>query len=353
MQPTTPENRISADIIDRGAVVFAEMQQNKVAEGNVADTMPYRLDNYANGLAFRDWGYAKPGKEKEKGKKDSTSKSGTPTMDDIRRGKRDGNIISRSIVGVAYQGYGTVATKVWSDSHVLNGTSNGRAFASVSIGNVEDYAKKNFLKSGQTELDEKKVENEIKRLKGKISDLLPEFKQASQQLVGEVFAVFTMSHLFTKNIVANFLKEVQAMCKILEVNMDDIKKVGLGTEDYEALYGPSIYKTKAEEAEKLLQTILQANRDLLKDLPDDQKELAQKLLKRRNVEVAPDINKKKGRKKKSIDQEIAEENSTSESSSPVSSPKKEENGYQVTKKTKDGAVSQYNLRSSNQKSSVR
>ncbi|MDR2737425.1 MAG: hypothetical protein LBB18_00585 [Puniceicoccales bacterium] len=246
IQPTTSEDRIAADIIDRGAVVFAEMQQNKVAEGGVGDTMPYRLHNYANGLAFRDWGYAKSAKEE--GKREST---GTSTnVDDIRRGKQDENIISRSIVGVAYQGYGTVAAKVWSDSHVPSGMSKGRALASVSIGDVKDYAREKFLKSGKTELDEEKVQNEIDSLKGKINDLLPQLKKASKQLVGEVFAVFTMSHLFTKNIVAKFLPVVQTACKSLEVNMDDIKKVGLNSEDYEALYGPPVYKEEAEKAKK-------------------------------------------------------------------------------------------------------
>ncbi|MDR1401976.1 MAG: hypothetical protein LBI81_03430 [Puniceicoccales bacterium] len=240
---TGAENIVAADITKRGAVIFAEMQQKKIAEKSIDDNLPFRLDNYGSGLAHRDWGLQKSKNEKGNGRKKSSIQSESfSNVDDIHGGKMEEDIVSRSVIGVGYQGYGGVAIRNWSDLHVLSGMSKGKALATVSIGEAKEYARSEFLEASGKELDEGKIRNEIDNLKEKVAALFPSLVEKSKQLVSEVFTVFTMSHLFTKNIVAKFLPVVQTLCEILEVNMDTMKKVGLSPEDYEALYGPSLLK---------------------------------------------------------------------------------------------------------------
>jgi hypothetical protein len=181
------------------------------------------------------------------------------------------------VFGVGYKGYGEVATRDWSDVHVLSGTSKGKALATVSIGSIVKYDRKNFLKSGEGKveeiLDEGKIHEEIDGLKKNVALLCPNLDEESKKLVGEVFVVFAMSHLFTAGIVDKFSAVIQNMCKILEVNMENMKKIknNLSTDDYVTLYGPTANAERLREANK--------RADEASKRADNEKEKADKLAK--------------------------------------------------------------------------
>jgi hypothetical protein len=74
-------------------------------------------------------------------------------------------------------------------------------------------------------------------LRQDVDGYLGAFSDDTKRLVGEILAVVSMSHLFTKSIVDGLLPVVRDMCNILEVNMENIQKVGLSDEQVKQLVG--------------------------------------------------------------------------------------------------------------------
>jgi hypothetical protein len=252
------ELRILRDINERGAVIFAEMQQQKQTivqeSGNKIDKLPSRMDDYASFVAARDRG--KP--------------SRTNNEDDVHAGKKGRDEISRSVVGVAYHCYGEMSA-IKQSAHSYSGdlqdsvSARGTAVATVSLGNIfkrENLVKQSKNQTGDVQADwktayEKIVSERINKLRQNIDGHLSTFSDDSKRLVGEILAVFSMSHLFTANIVNGFLPVVKDICKILEVNMENIQKVGLSDKQVEQIVGKfrnaeqKIENARAEERKKM------------------------------------------------------------------------------------------------------
>jgi hypothetical protein len=227
------ELRILKDIDARGVVVFAEMQQQKETikekDGSQVDKLPLRMDSYANFVATRDHG--------------KLSKN-------ARIGKNKEDEIPRSVAGVAYYCYddvGTIKQSAHSHSGALQGndSARGTALATVSLGNILE--REEIIKQAKEQADDPQVDwkpvyegmvsEYINKLRQDVGRHLSAFSGGTKGLVGEILAVFSLSHLFTKNIVDGLLPVVQSICKILEVNMENIQKVGLSDKQAEQIIG--------------------------------------------------------------------------------------------------------------------
>jgi hypothetical protein len=216
------ELRILRNINRRGVVVFAEMQQQKQTiqdDGTKIDKLPSRMDSYANFVATRDHGNPSKG---------------------VRAGKIEYDEIPRSVAGVAYYCYGSMGT-IKHSAHSHSGalqdsnSARGTAIATVSLGNILEREK--LVKQAKETTYEEGVLERIRKLRQDVARHLGAFSDDTKQLIGELLAVFSLSHLFTKNIVDGFLPVVKDICKILEVNMENIQKVGLSDKQVEQIVG--------------------------------------------------------------------------------------------------------------------
>jgi hypothetical protein len=250
-------NCIANDINERGAVCFAEMQQRKQTKQKAkvtnaaeaeegVDILPDRLGDYASFAVARDHG--KP-----------SGKSG-----DVRAGKIATDVTSRSVVGIAYYCYDGIATcKHSASSHAVNllgrmNQARGDVLAMISLGRELNREKllgaaiQSAVENPNGDITEeykKIVLGKVKALQKSVRNHLVGASNGIKKLVSEVMTVFSMSHLFTKAIVGGFLPVVQKMCEILEVNMDNITKVGLSDEQVKELFGVSEVKAKLEQAQ--------------------------------------------------------------------------------------------------------
>jgi hypothetical protein len=268
------EKFVANDINERGAVCFAEVQQQKqTAElpdrgrGKVTvDILPSRLATYANFAATRDHG-------------------NPSTAEDARNDKRpEDGIFSRSIVGVAYYCYENIGTFKHNVSNcVANLSENvsqvcGRALTMVSLG--RQINKKTLLgkaKKVAVNVDEHKKYDEIvlgkvKALQKSVCDHLVGADNEVKKLASEVIAVFSMSHILTPGIVESFSKVVQDMCKILEVNMENIQKAKLSDEQVKELFGA--FRTVDQEKARTKDLEARANR-LERELKQARTEIAE------------------------------------------------------------------------------
>jgi hypothetical protein len=256
------EQCIAMDIARRGAVIFAEMQQRRktvtLSNNSSRDELPLRLDDYASFAAARDHG-------------NPSGRRG-----DVRSGKVDGDEISRSVVSLGYYCYGDRGRIERDANSAANGLrandpqqahhSRGDAFAMVSLGKAENREsvvtgarrRFHFPVNGELDRDQQRqvadeydriVLEKIQHLKSTVSDCLPGIDILTKELVGQILAVFSMSHLFTTNIVSEFSVVVQRMCSILEVNMENIRKAGLSEEQVKNLLG-NFDRVRVAEAER-------------------------------------------------------------------------------------------------------
>jgi hypothetical protein len=268
------ELRILKNINRHGVMVFAEMQQQKQTivddDGVKIDKLPSRMDSYANFIGARDHG------EQSK---------------NVRAGKIEGDEIPRSVVGVAYYCYddiGTIKQSAYSHSGALQNSNSARgtAIATVSLGGI--LKREEFIKQAKEQtadwkpVYEKMVSEHISKLRQDVDRHLSAFSNDTKQLVSEILAVFSMSHLFTKNIVDRLLPVVQNICNILEVNMENIQKVGLSDEQVEQIVG------KFQNAERKTKNVVRFYKELKgnQDPMVQQKLLAKYGLTERDIEVS-------------------------------------------------------------------
>jgi hypothetical protein len=228
----TPESekRIVNDIVERGAVIFAEMQQEKEVvqrQGNGIDKLPGRMETYASSIAVRDHGLS-VGEASE------------------RAGKASGDELPRPIVGVGYMGYGDIA-KIEHRIDESYESASGRAFAYVNLGSSGLFSREVIIGKAKCAVEnekgfkdlsseeqekailaeyERRVESIIMKIRTSIDSYLSAFSVYTKRMVVEAFAIFSMSHLFTPAIVGKFLPVIKEICKILEVNMESISSRG-------------------------------------------------------------------------------------------------------------------------------
>ena len=198
----TDQQSIFKDIRKRGAVVFAEMQQEKVGDEEVSDTLSYRLGMYADALSYRDWGH----RTREKSKRN------------IRPGKLDGTEISRSIVGVGYSGYNDIGRKSPVRTFVDGEDPSlvrGKSLAVVGLGRRQGAP-----------LTKQNVESLKRQAEKLINRDIP--KEVRRQ-VTEIFVIFSASHLLTIEIVKTFSDVAKKFCEILEVTKEKVDGLSLGT----------------------------------------------------------------------------------------------------------------------------
>ncbi|MDR1255994.1 MAG: hypothetical protein LBJ94_03690 [Puniceicoccales bacterium] len=252
--PDAPEEwSLAQDINKRGALVFAEMQQkkNKVPRrGTQVDDIQERMMTYASGLRVRDHG----------------------DLDTRNRGEREGkrgkDIQSRPIIGVSYKGYKDCCEDE-SVGSICHKCTMGGAFACVNIGSPKFFDGERLIKDAKEAIGikgpdrplsdvekrrlleeyNKEVREKIERFMGIVNRHLQALSEETKKLVGEILVVFSMSHLFTQEIVKAFHPVVQLICEILEVNMDNINKASerLSDEEVMALIGNFDNVKKAED----------------------------------------------------------------------------------------------------------
>lgn len=221
------------DIHERGAIVIAEMQQQEEfveshqETGTIkTDILPFRMENYARGAAFRDWGAGN--------NYDDT---------DIRSGKKIGDTVSRSTVVLGYCGYGELGTICRNDTANsltaelvnFNECIRGDVLVTFNLGPIQGRRQS------------------FESFKKKFHEKIKIFSQQTQ----EVLMIFAASNLLTAEIVKNFTTVSQKICKILEVNMESISK-RLSHEDVEALLGR--FKS-VEEAEARAKKVVAENKE--------------------------------------------------------------------------------------------
>jgi hypothetical protein len=246
------EKRLGEDIFKHGAVVFAEMQQREETverRGKTEDKLPGRMVAYASSITVRDYGNSQEG------------------MGD-RIGKNKKDELSRSVVGVGYMGYGDMCKF----DHKVEGDipgCGGRVFAYVNLRNSSIFSRDKIMNTaaenaarnqGYVGLNEKQKEEAImvaytkivQRLivavEHNVASYLSALSSYTKRLASELLAIFSMSHLFTADIVAKFSPVVKKICKILEVNMDTIASPGWSETDAQELIGRfrSLEKERAE-----------------------------------------------------------------------------------------------------------
>jgi hypothetical protein len=109
-----------------------------------------------------------------------------------------------------------------------------------------------FKDTGELNSYELLVKNKIHAIATTVGQMCPSLGATAQKLVSEVLAVISMSYLFAKRIVGEFSEIIRNMCKILEVNMNNINRIQtvVSAEDVEvkALIGNfrSVEKLQAE-----------------------------------------------------------------------------------------------------------
>ena len=138
------------------------------------------------------------------------------------------------------------------------------------------------------------VLEEVRKLKESVNNYLCSYlRDETKELVGQILAVFSMSHLFTTNIVNGFNNVVRKMCSILEVNMENIRKAGLSEEQVKNLLGDfdrikaaeraaNIERERRIAAEKRGNAIRRRARDVLQE-EIDRGRLSPEILRRIGV----------------------------------------------------------------------
>jgi hypothetical protein len=293
---------ITKDIDNRGSVIFAEMQQklNFVKkDGEKVDDISGRLRGYAGGVEYMDNG--NPGARASDIRRDKaagdvlsrpiigvafkcygawgdiesnieggsigTSASGRAfaevSLGDIKtfdrgvlmqQAKKQVNeyVPERLVMEVGKQvgvGEGQFESFEAYEKAVMEQFESFEAYKEVVIRQFEDvkaYEERLVIKAY-----EKLVLGKIKSLRGNVFTHLSRIgDEEVKQLVSEMLAVFSMSHLFTKNIVGGFLPVVKKICEILEVNMENAKILKWDNEEIRAMIGEFYDSQELEELRK-------------------------------------------------------------------------------------------------------
>ncbi|MDE6431897.1 MAG: hypothetical protein K2L13_00690, partial [Opitutales bacterium] len=253
------------DLATRGGIVIAEMQQihNKIAWKDLpedpdedtyqVDDMPHRLELYANMATIADSGK-------------------TENEEDLRYDKNPGDETARSVISTAYccyDSFGKHSTGISVPTRPFTegASTRGTVITKVNLG--KKRTKENFFKeklsSGfydpnafSEQIVEKGMGAMLREDQGfrdmytfMLEDEIGQCKEAMEgfsDIAKETLIIYAMSDLLIPDVVKNFSESAKEVCKLLEVNMENVK-AGTSPDEIKAMVdGFSAVKAARERA---------------------------------------------------------------------------------------------------------